>query len=114
MGDVYASGSWHVRSGHDDEFMKRWLAVIEWGRTAHPDGFERARLLREDASPSHFVSLLEWDSSEARHAWREDAALPERMRALAELCDDTHTGAYSEAVRVGSSESLGESQGAAT
>lgn len=102
MGDAYASGSWHARSGHDDEFIKRWLAVIEWGRTTHPDGFERARLLREeDASQSRFVSFLEWDTAEARRAWQADAALPDRMRELEELCDDHRTSAYSEAARVG-------------
>jgi heme-degrading monooxygenase HmoA len=100
MGDAYASGSWLVRPGEEDPFITRWRAYIEWGRAAHPDGFGQARLLRGSASPSHSVSLIEWDDVASRDAWANDEALPARVGELEDLCEDVATGAYSEAARV--------------
>lgn len=100
MADAYASGSWHVQSGQEDEFRRQWLGYIEWGQAAHPEGFERARLLQEDSSRSHFVSFIEWEGDESRSAWAEDPELPERVARLVDLCDQVDTGAYSEAARV--------------
>lgn len=101
MADVYASGQWYVEAGREDEFIRRWRDYVGWGQSAHAEGFERARLLRDEEDDSHFVSFLEWDDEPARDAWRNDPELPQRLAQLEAICREAHTAGYEEASRLG-------------
>jgi quinol monooxygenase YgiN len=81
------SGDWHVRPGSEDEFVKRWTEFLDWTR-ASARGFRGARLIRDTEDGSHFLSFAEWDSDEARQAWRGLPDFPLRLGACRALCED--------------------------
>jgi heme-degrading monooxygenase HmoA len=101
MTEFYAAGQWFVAAGHEEEFIRRWHDYVSWGQRAHADGFEGARLLRDEQDPTHFHSYLAWSRASARDRWRDDPEMPQRLAACEEVCLDVHTGAYREASRVG-------------
>jgi heme-degrading monooxygenase HmoA len=100
MTDAYASTNWHVAEGREGEFMQLWRDSLTWTKDNFDD-FERARLLRDRADPSHLVSFIEWDSAEALDAWRNDPGFRERYAALEGLCREVVGSTYEEGVRVG-------------
>lgn len=101
MTDVYSSSQFHVTQGREDEFIGTWHAALSWTKENYGDGFERARLLRDDRDPSHFVSFLEWDDAAIRDRWRGSDEYDRRMTQLMALCREVEPSSYSEAARVG-------------
>lgn len=81
------SGDWHVRAGNEEDFVKRWTEFLAWTRTAAP-GFIGARLIRDSEDSRHYISFADWDSHEARHAWRGLPEFPSKMQPCRELCED--------------------------
>ena len=98
-GEHYASGSWLVAAGNEDEFLARWRAFLEWTRDSMP-GFRTARLIRDTDNPRHYISLAHWDSAEQRAAWKASPGFREKMGACRALCDDMSGSDYTEAVHI--------------
>jgi heme-degrading monooxygenase HmoA len=89
MANAYVSINWHVKRGSEDEFLELWGGALEWLEASFArDGFERARLVRDEADPSHFVSFIEWRDRAAIERWDAHPEKPRRQAALAQLCDD--------------------------
>lgn len=81
MGSLYTSGNWHVRSGSEDEFIKRWTDFVESSKDS-VRGQGHFLLIREDADPKHFVSVGTWASAEARGAWMSTPQFEEAFATL--------------------------------
>lgn len=87
MADFYASGNWHVAKGKEKEFVERWTEFLQWTRKDHP-GLQNAMLLQDAEDKSHFVSASEWDSADAREAWKKSPQFAEKFGAARALCDE--------------------------
>ena len=87
MADVYASGNWHVKKGKEKEFVERWSEFLQWTRKDHP-AMQRAMLIQDEGDTSHFVSTSEWDSADAREAWKKSPAFAEKFGAAKALCEE--------------------------
>ena len=85
-GQQYASGTWHVKEGSEDEFIERWRAFLnESAKTA--DGFGSARLLRDSDGPRHFLSFSDWADAGSREDWKSTPEFAKGLAACRELCD---------------------------
>ncbi len=92
--EVYASGSWQVRSGEEQEFVARWSDFLGWTRDNHRD-LKFATLVRAEGDGSRFVSMAGFESREARDAWKASEGFMERFSACRELCDEFQGGDFS-------------------
>ena len=99
MAEHYASGSWRVKEGGEDEFVSRWQ---DWlGRsTADASGFGSAHLLRDADDPRHFLSFSDWEDEESRERWMQSAEFADGLARVRELCDDFVGTQYTQAARV--------------
>lgn len=91
--NVYASGTWVVSAGREEEFMQRWTEFLGWTRSAFPE-FGSAQLVRDDDEPRHFVSFATWDSVEALREWRSQPEFATRFGACRALCDEMRGSSY--------------------
>jgi heme-degrading monooxygenase HmoA len=98
-GRAYTSGRWLVRQGSEDDFIERWTDFTRWS-LENAAGARSFRLIRADSNPQSFLSLGEWDGSDAVQAWRSDPGFRERMGRCRELCDEFEAGDYSLSVEV--------------
>lgn len=87
MSDHYASGNWHVKAGKEKEFVERWTEFLQWTRKDHP-AMQRATLIQDAEDKNHFVSTSEWDSVDARAAWKKSPEFAKKFQAARELCDE--------------------------
>lgn len=98
MADAYVAIDWHVKTGREEAFVERWRETLEWlTNTFSGDGFERARLVRDEDDPLHFVSFIEWEDRAAIDRWDGHAQKQPRQVSLVQLCDDVHGCIGSEA-----------------
>ena len=95
----WASGHWQVKEGKAEEFIQQWN---EWLARSSENvaGFHHARLLRALNSAQQFTSISEWDTAEARDAWKANPAFREGFEASKALCDEFVGGDYDEVVIV--------------
>lgn len=93
MTKAYASGNWHVGDGKESEFVDRWREFLGWTRENHPT-LNWATLVRAEGDSSRFVSFAEWETSEARDAWKNSKDFMERFTACRELCDEFQGGDF--------------------
>lgn len=98
MEQYYTSGNWHVRSGSEEEFIKRWT---EFAESARPKARGRFVLIRENDDPKHFVSVGTWSTEEDVRAWMEMPEFKETFAHLGSLCDEYHGGPYSLVTSIG-------------
>lgn len=96
----FASATWTVADGNADAFVKRWTAFLTWTK-AEAAGLVGAHLLHDTNDPSHFVSVAQWESAEARQTWRALPAFAEHFAACRALCDDMYASDYVRVVDVG-------------
>lgn len=99
MSEHYASGSWQVKEGHEEEFVRRWTEFISWSRSTHPDLLV-ASLLHDRVEPGHFVSFAEWSDPTARESWKQTPEFAERFRACAALCETARGSDYDRVVTI--------------
>jgi heme-degrading monooxygenase HmoA len=99
MERFYTSGNWHVRSGSEDEFTKRWEEFIEYAREQSHGG--QFVLLRENDDPKHFVSVGTWSSKEDIQKWMAMPEFQEAYQACGALCDEFHGAPYTVVTSVG-------------
>jgi heme-degrading monooxygenase HmoA len=89
----WTSGNWQVSEGKAEEFIDRWRVFLTWTKDENK-GFLGARLVRDLANPSHFVSFASWEDLDAMRAWQGRPEFAERFTACRALCDDMHSGGY--------------------
>jgi heme-degrading monooxygenase HmoA len=95
----WASGHWQVKEGKADEFIEQWNQWLSRS-SENVAGFHHARLLRALNSAQQFTSISEWDTAEARDAWKTSPAFREGFAASKALCDEFVGGDYDEVVIV--------------
>jgi len=99
MSDHYASGTWQVTPGCEDQFVQRWIEFLTWSRGSFPALVE-AHLLRDLGAPGHFVSYAEWSSPADRETWKQSPEFAERFGACRALCDAMNGSDYDHVVAV--------------
>ena len=82
----YASGSWVVRPGAEEDFVRRWRELLTWTRASAP-GLRWAMLIRDAAEIRHFISVAGWASAEQRRNWKSLPEFAEKFGACRALCD---------------------------
>jgi heme-degrading monooxygenase HmoA len=90
---TWASGSWVVRAGSEDDFVERWKAWLSWTSQNAP-GFRSATLVRSEDDGRHFASFSDWDDADSRAQWQRTDDFRAKMGAVRELCDDVQAGNF--------------------
>jgi heme-degrading monooxygenase HmoA len=83
---LYTSGSWRVKPGREDEFVRAWQEFAQWSASEFP-GAVWATLIRDADDPSHFLSIGPWESTQAIEEWRASEGFRERVGRIRELLD---------------------------
>lgn len=99
MTDYYASGTWQVTPGREEQFVQRWTEFLTWSRDTFPSLVE-AHLLRDSSVPDHFVSFAAWSEPADRAAWKQSDGFAERFMACRALCDTMSGSDYEHLVAV--------------
>ncbi len=98
--EAWASGSWQVRQGGTDEFVRRWTEFLTWTRDTQP-AFVWARLVRDASDDHHFTSFAAWRDRAAVDRWQEDADFGPHLDACRDLCDEFRGGTFLAAAAIG-------------
>ena len=93
MGARFSTTDWHLWDGHERAFADHWTAFLEWTRETQ-EGFERARLVADEADPHHFISVGEWRGSTSRQAWADEPRFLGLFMPCLELCDDVQNSRF--------------------
>jgi len=99
MAKHYASGTWQVTEGKEEEFVQRWTEFLTWSRRTNP-GLTVAHLMRDDEQPGHYLSISEWTDEAARAAWREAPEFRELYGACVALCETSRGAHYDDVVTI--------------
>ena len=88
----YTHGTWVVKPGNEDEFVRTWTEFADWTRANVP-GAGTGRLLRDREQPNRFVSFGPWESLDAIAAWRQMPQFQETVGKMRELLEtfEPHT-----------------------
>jgi heme-degrading monooxygenase HmoA len=89
----YASGSWYVTGGSEEDFVSGWTEFLDWTRESAA-GFRYARLIRDSGDPRHFISFAGWESAEGMDHWRSLPAFTDHLDRCRALCDDFRGSSY--------------------
>lgn len=84
---LYTQGTWQVKAGHADEFVRAWTEFAEWTLREVP-GARWAKLLRDTTNENRFISFGPWDSAEAIAAWRALDGWKQRLASIRLLLDN--------------------------
>jgi heme-degrading monooxygenase HmoA len=93
MGACFSTTDWHLKDGQQEVFVDRWTTFLKWTRETQ-EGFERARLVADEANPHHFLSVGEWRDSTARQAWADEPRFLELFMPCLEVCDEVQGSQY--------------------
>jgi heme-degrading monooxygenase HmoA len=93
LGNAYSTSNWFVMAGSEKEFVRRWTALAEWVKNNVP-GARSAVLIRSTDDPRRFLSVVAWETQEARDAWRERFAMQELHERCLELCEEFEVHTY--------------------
>jgi heme-degrading monooxygenase HmoA len=96
---TWASGSWSVSSGKENEFIDRWRDWLEWSRD-NVTGFRSATLIRDEQNDNHFISFSDWEDVDSRERWKNSDGFQQKFAACRELCDGFQGGDFGLAVSV--------------
>jgi len=77
MSELVTTGVWHVKPGHEAEFVEEWTQFTRDAAT-YP-GAGTLHLGRDSGDPSRFVSFAVWHDAASAHAWKADPGFGERM-----------------------------------
>lgn len=99
MAEHFASGTWQVKPGLEQDFVRRWTEFLRWTRQDHP-AMLVATLLQDRAVPGHFVSFAEWTDEQSRDAWKRSPEFMGHFAACRALCQDMTGSDYDRAVSV--------------
>jgi heme-degrading monooxygenase HmoA len=84
--DLYTHHVWVVKSGREEEFVRRWRELAEW-TAANVPGAGTARLLQDMDHPGRFISVAPWESREALASWRSLLGYQERLGRVRDLLE---------------------------
>ncbi len=86
MPDVWTHGTWTVKPGREDDFVRAWRELAR--RASSELGFAgRPTLLRDRETPNLFVSFGPWPSIEDVNRFRSSSAFRESVAAMEELLE---------------------------
>jgi quinol monooxygenase YgiN len=86
VGQLYSSGVWIAKPGHEAEFAAAWREFASWSLSAI-EGASWAVLLQDRSQSNRFVSFGPWDSLEAMAAWRAHPGFAERVAEIRPLIE---------------------------
>jgi heme-degrading monooxygenase HmoA len=84
VGQPFTCGIWTVRDGGEEEFVRRWTALVDSAES----GAELFVLIQDREDPHRFISFGAWQGWPDADGWRATEAFSNAMRACRELCDD--------------------------
>ncbi len=84
---VYSHGTWIVKPGQEDEFVKRWLEAADWTIENFPGA--RGTLVRDLDEPNRFISFGPWPSAEHVERWRGTAEFRRWVEHIQETLDSS-------------------------
>lgn len=101
MGQLYTTGDWVIKPGHEEAFRAAWERVAIWtrGRIA---GSSWAFLARDTEDPLRFRSYGAWDDLGSIEAWREDPDFRTLNEAVMDHVESFDTRTYERVAEVGS------------
>jgi len=83
---VYTMGTWIVKKGREDEFMRRWQESADGASLRHPG--VTFKLFRAREHPERFVSLDEgWRNAEDIAAVRESPEFQDSIASIWRLLE---------------------------
>ena len=86
---MYASGTWIVKKGHEDEFARLWQNAADQGSLRYPD--VTFRLLRDLDNPRRFVAVTgPWRNAEQIASSRDSESFRELMTASERIVESAH------------------------
>ena len=86
MGQPHTFGTWHVKPGHEEQFVAAWQEMASWTGD-DIDQLGGGRLLQDQSDPTRFYSFGSWESDEAIASWRERPGFKQRLVAMSDLLD---------------------------
>jgi quinol monooxygenase YgiN len=96
---VYTSGTWNVKEGREDEFVRRWEEGAQVTSMSFPG--VKLMLFRDAEDPHRFVSLAEgWRNREQIDAMRSTPQFQDSMAAIWRLLDSGEVSTLELAVEV--------------
>lgn len=82
---VYSHGTWIVKPGREDDFVKRWLELGDWTTENFPAA--RGTLTRDVEEANRFVSFGPWPSAGHAERWRDSQGFREHVDRILETVD---------------------------
>lgn len=96
---MYASVTWVVKEGHEQEFSRTWQAAADAAALEFPG--VTFRLLRDAASPTRFVAFSgPWRSAEQIQAARELPSFQELTPAGNDIVESAEPSTYELAAEI--------------
>jgi quinol monooxygenase YgiN len=90
---VYTSGVWNVKAGKEHDFARGWQASVDRMSLELPGIV--FRLLRDEDSPTRFVSVVgPWRNREQYEATRSSAQFQEAVASMADLLESYEISVY--------------------
>ena len=85
MSEVWTHGTWIVKSGREDDFVRAWEALGDWTVATFPGS--HGTLLRDPERPNVFVSFGPWPDRAAVAAWRSADGFRKAFATIEETLD---------------------------
>jgi heme-degrading monooxygenase HmoA len=82
---VYTHGTWNVKPGQEDEFVRRWHDLGDWTIANYPGA--RGTLLRDVEHRNRFVSFGPWPTAEHAQRWRSSSGFRDRVDRILETLE---------------------------
>jgi heme-degrading monooxygenase HmoA len=86
MTETYTHGTWLVKSGEEDAFVKAWTEFVTWASSFAGSG--TFRLVRDVERPTSYMSFAPWESFTTQKAWKDTSEFRERIMRVRIHCDD--------------------------
>jgi heme-degrading monooxygenase HmoA len=96
--ETYTSGTWVVKPGEDDAFVREWTLFVSWA--SEMPGSGTFRLVRDVDEPGRYLSFGPWESFEAQRTWKELPEFRERIGRVRAHCEDFQPLTYELVVAV--------------
>ncbi len=90
MASVWTQGTWTVKPGREEEFVRAWGAMRD-SVLAGFGAIEPPTLLRDHERPNVFVSFGPWSDVDHISRFRGSEEFVQAFAALGELLDDFRT-----------------------
>ncbi|MDG6256773.1 MAG: antibiotic biosynthesis monooxygenase [Methanomicrobiaceae archaeon] len=94
-GAFFTVGLWTVKSGKEEEFVKKWQEFARWSLDAM-EGGSWAYLVQDREQKNRFVSFGPWDSLETIAAWRQTTEFKSAIAEFRGLCEEVTPGTMQE------------------